>query len=302
MVVSSGRSPSKQLFLPRRRIPAPGAVISTAIHAALIGLVGAATRQPAEAPPLTPVQVSQASAVHYLVLPPPPRGSVVEPTRSPAAPRAAPVGATLEPKLRTPVVSVAREPGPPPPVPLVQAGPAVPTPAPAGEDTAPRPAAVAIFGAPVATAGNVDIGGPSRGLGEGDGAGHGGSKVAELVAGAGTACPTLRRPPSGAPPSGELAVAVAFVVDTTGAVDPRTVRVVQSPERPQTDTRFVPHIYAVSTTAEVDDGLRDLPPTAYDSTLTRDVVTHVRTLLFHPATRDGRVTRSAVLVSCQSPT
>jgi hypothetical protein len=139
---------------------------------------------------------------------------------------------------------------------------------------------------------------PRPGLADGDSASPGGTRVAELLTPDGTACPSLRRPPAWG--QRDLTVSVAFVVDQRGFVDRRSLRVVQSPERPQTDYHYYPHIYAVSSTGRVDGKLRDVAA-AYDSVVTDDVVSHVADLLFRPALRDGQPISSTVLVSCQSP-
>jgi hypothetical protein len=93
-------------------------------------------------------------------------------------------------------------------------------------------------------------------------------------------------------------VAVAFVVDTNGRVDPRTLRVIASPNRPQTENRVHSRIYIVGATARED---RDrLNPAAYDSLVTHEVASHVADLRFRPALREGGAIRSTVLVSCQT--
>jgi hypothetical protein len=93
-------------------------------------------------------------------------------------------------------------------------------------------------------------------------------------------------------------VAVAFVVDTNGTVDPATLRVIESPGRPQTDHRFHARIYVVGTSVRMDPGR--IPATAYDSVLTEEMASHVAGLMFRPALREGLAIRSTVLVSCQT--
>jgi hypothetical protein len=93
-------------------------------------------------------------------------------------------------------------------------------------------------------------------------------------------------------------VAVAFVVDTNGRVDPQTLRVIESPNRPQSENRVHSHIYIVGAT--VRDDLERLNPAAYDSLVTHEVASHVADLLFRPALSEGRAIRSTVLVSCQT--
>jgi len=121
-------------------------------------------------------------------------------------------------------------------------------------------------------------------------------RVAELVGEVGSACPALHT--LAAWSKRQFAVAVAFVVDTNGAVDPATLRVIESPDRPQTEHRFHSHIYVVGATVRVDPGR--IAPAAYDSVLTEEVTSHVAGLVFRPALRDSRAVRSTVLVSCQT--
>jgi hypothetical protein len=129
--------------------------------------------------------------------------------------------------------------------------------------------------------------------------GRGRMKVAELVTPAGTACPVLYRPPdwSGSPDG--FVVAVAFVVDSRGAVDPTTLRVVQSPRGVRIRGEFFSHIYAVSGIARTDPSL-SYSEAVWDSAATEDLRRHVTHLVFRPAQRDGRPERSTVMVSCQS--
>jgi hypothetical protein len=133
---------------------------------------------------------------------------------------------------------------------------------------------------------------------EGGMAGRGRMQVAELVSPAGTACPTLHRPADWGGSADGFVVAVAFVVDSTGAVDPATLRVVQSPNRVRVSGEFYSHIYAVSGTAETDASLRQTGG-EWDSLAVDDVRRHVKYLAFRPALRDGRPERSTVMVSCQ---
>jgi hypothetical protein len=121
-------------------------------------------------------------------------------------------------------------------------------------------------------------------------------RVAELVGEAGSACPELRTPAAWS--KRQFAVAVAFVVETNGTVDPATLRVIESPDRPQTEHRFHSHIYVVGASVRVDPG--HINPAAYDSVLTEAVASHVAGLVFRPALREGRAIRSTVLVSCQT--
>jgi hypothetical protein len=131
-----------------------------------------------------------------------------------------------------------------------------------------------------------EIGSPKAGI----------DRVAELVSGAGAACPVI--PVPAAWTHRELAVSMAFVVDTNGMVDRGTLRVIESPNQPQTDHRFRAHIYVVGTKVRPQPGLVD--PAAYDSVVTREVASHVADLMFRPALNEGRTVRSTVLISCQT--
>jgi hypothetical protein len=240
-------------------------------------------------------QVSRAYAVHYLVL-----------TRPPTRPEPRP--------------EFLPEPRPPsPPEPVVSVRVSAPSPSSMSvpdsiSESAPRRSAVQTeelapgkilgIGQIIPTPHSDSTG--SAGLGEmlgfrvpmtGIEPARGGlERVAELVGVAGSACPELRPPAMWS--KRQLAVAVTFVVDTTGAVDPATLRVIESPDRPQTDHQFHSRIYVVGTTVRTDAGGVD--PAAYDSVVTADVASHVTGLVFRPALREGRAVRSTVLVSCQT--
>jgi hypothetical protein len=129
--------------------------------------------------------------------------------------------------------------------------------------------------------------------------GRGDLRVAELVTAPGTACPTLRQPPGWKPRDGALIVAVGFVVDTQGVVEPSSLRIMQSIDGPREPNQYFSHIYVVGQNRTVDRELRKAGPT-WDSLVTDEVVRHVKALAFRPATRDGHAERSTVLVSCQA--
>jgi hypothetical protein len=125
---------------------------------------------------------------------------------------------------------------------------------------------------------------------------HGLDRLPELVGGASSACPELGPPARTKPQS---AVAVAFVVDTSGRVDRATLQVIESPGQPRTDHQFHARVYVVGASLGVDPGRT--PPTATsDSVLTEEVASHVAELVFRPALREDHVIRSTVLVSCQT--
>jgi hypothetical protein len=127
---------------------------------------------------------------------------------------------------------------------------------------------------------------------------RGTSRVAELLTIPGQACPELRRP-ARLDSEVEVEVAVKFVVDSLGAVDRRTLRVVKAPGTPAIAPGFIPHIYAVGGTAREDRNLPEALP-RYGAILTDDVLRHVASLRFRPGTRNGHPTRSWVLVACRA--
>ena len=112
---------------------------------------------------------------------------------------------------------------------------------------------------------------------------HGLDRLPELVGGTGSACPELRA--SATRTTGQSAVAVAFVVDTNGRVDPATLQVLESPGQPRTDHRFLTRVYVVGATLRVNRGRS--PPTADDAVLTKEVASHVAGLVFRPALPGG---------------
>jgi hypothetical protein len=119
-------------------------------------------------------------------------------------------------------------------------------------------------------------------------------RAAALASPTGSACPELPLPTAGG--GGELAVAVALVVDASGKVDPSALRVVESPGRPPTDRRFYPRIYVVG--ARAGRGALRVDRAAYDSAVTLAVTRHMTRLTFHPALKQGRPVRSTVLIAC----
>ncbi len=298
-----------QLFFARRGLSRRAFASSAALHAGLFALVTWGARLPhAEPRPAPMLHLNRAHAVHYLALlnpePPKPRSTLREhrpvspprltpvPIPQPSSLPASPANEPREAAPREPALLAAEL----PPGSIAGVGPSVAT---AGPDAATGPDLYTRLGFRRPQAGGDGQGTDPRPLvGRGAKSGPGISRVAELMSGAGSACPELRRP-AGRPNHG-VAVAIAFVVDTSGAVDPATVRVVESPDGPRTEHRFYSHVYAVSTTARVDGALSDVPA-GYDSLMTEEVASHVRQLRFRPALQHGSLIRSTVLVSCQSP-
>jgi hypothetical protein len=123
-------------------------------------------------------------------------------------------------------------------------------------------------------------------------------QAAALVTAAGSACPELPAAPAWR--GREVTVAVAFVVDTSGKVDPARIHIVESPGREPAGRGFYPRIYVVGTKAGRTTGSVD--PARYDSLVRNAVTSHIATLQFRPALVGGRPVRSTVLVAChQSP-
>ena len=306
MAFRPGLPPIQLLFV---RPCLPGRILAWSVgtHAIALGITAWATWQP-DYPQfrLPEREVTRRYAVQYLVVPRLDPKPAADPRHRPASHRG-PVASMVVPERFTPnaeesPVATGRAAAQPaalamelPEDSVAGVGPGLAT----DPDAARGPSLLARLGFRVPGGGGRMAGpDPRPGLAGGDSAGHGGTKVAELLTADGTACPALRRPPGWTQPG--LTVAVAFVVDARGIVDRRSLRVVESPERPQVDFRYYSHIYAVSSTARVDGKLRDAG-TAYDSLLTDEVMGHVTNLLFRPAMRDGQAIPSTVLVACQSP-
>jgi hypothetical protein len=290
---------------PMRLFPAPPPwprqvfASSLAVHALGFALVGWATHgKVGTAFSPSPQQVSRAYAVRYLVLNSLPVRPEPQAERRPTM-RSAPVtriqpAATL-PSDQSSVVESASQSA------SVSTPRIVPRP-PTLEAEALAPGATAGIGEIVSTPHSDSVGG--RGLAGLLGfrgptaavepARHGLDRLPELVGGTGSACPDPRSAGAGR----QSAVAVAFVVDTNGRVDPATLQVIESPSRPRTDHRFHARVYVVGTSLRVDHGR--ISPAASDSVLTEAVASHVAGLVFRPALREDRVVRSTVLVSCQT--
>jgi hypothetical protein len=262
----------ERLFRPfPHRQPWPRRVFasSVALHALGFALAGWGTHVKFRTLISTsPQHVTRAYAVHYLVLTRPPIRPAPRPPRPPRS------VASATPPGNVNVVDSASQ-STPPRRPALQAEALV-------DSTGGRGPA-GMLGLQVST---TSVGQARRGL----------DRVVELVGGAGSACPELR--PPAAWNRRVFAVAVAFDVDTNGAVDPATLRVIESPGRPQTDHRFHARIYVVGASVRVDPGR--IPAAAYDSVLTEEMASHVAGLMFRPALREGLPIRSTVLVSCQT--
>jgi hypothetical protein len=119
-------------------------------------------------------------------------------------------------------------------------------------------------------------------------------QAATLVTPAGSACPELPVPPEWN--GREVSVAVAFVVDTSGRVDPSRIQTVESPGRQSAERQFYPRIYVVGTKAGPVRGGAN--PASSDSVVTQAVTSHIAALRFRPALVGGRPVRSTVLVAC----
>jgi hypothetical protein len=284
-----------RLFPRHQPWPRQVLALSVVLHALGFALVGWATHGKFRTLIATsPQHVTRAYAVQNLVL-----------NRSPTRPEPPPE--RRPPRPQGPVASVRASAIPPGGVHVLDAaGQSAPQSAarqPAHQAEALAPGATAGIGQIIPTTHSDSTGG--RGLAGMLGfrapagvepASRGLDRVAELVGEAGSACPELR--PSAAWAKRQFAVAVAFVVDTNGAVDPATLRVIESPGQPRTDHRFQAHIYVVGARVRVDPGR--IPPAASDSVLTGEVASHVAGLMFHPALREGLAIRSTVMVSCQT--
>lgn len=120
-------------------------------------------------------------------------------------------------------------------------------------------------------------------------------QVAELVTGTSSACPALDAPARWSRRS--LVVSVSLVVDSTGAVDQKSIRVVESPDHPQSDRRYHSHIFVVAAALKGDPGATT--PDRYDSLMRSELSSHAAGLIFRPAMEDGQPVRSSVLISCQ---
>jgi hypothetical protein len=298
--MASSRGPQHpiQLFVPHQPWSRQALAWSGALHLLIFVLAGWVGRgRNLGAAAIQPEQVSRAYAVQYLALVPSPNRLKPRPARPPASRPPAPVpSATAPPATRS----------------MPTATRSMPTAADSATRIEPHRPALQL--AELALGSIMGLGrvvpklrsdAPGRGIagilglqvpGPGDVASvrRGLDQVAELVEGAGSACPELRRP--AAWPGRQVAVAVAFVVDTNGRVDPKTLQVIESPDRPQTANRFHSRIYIVGAKVRVDR----IDPAAYDSLVTHEVASHVADLMFRPALREGRAMRSTVLVSCQT--
>ncbi len=297
-----------RLFPSRESWARQGFASSLAVHALGFALVGWATHgQLGTLTATSPRQATRADLVRYLVLNRPPTRPAPRRERRPPRPPE-PVG-QVRPSTALPAsVSETESPSPstpsdpPPSAPQSAASSAALRPT--LEVEALAPGATAGIGHIISTphsdstggrglAGMLGFSGPAAGVGP---ARRGLDQLAELVGGAGAACPALRSPGASAKPHG--AVTVAFVVDTGGRVDRATLQVIESPGQPRTDHRFQARVYVVGASLRVTPGRTR--PAVVDSVLTEQVASHVAGLVFRPALQEGRVVRSTVLVSCQT--
>jgi hypothetical protein len=291
MAFSPGPERSIRLF--PYRLPWPRRVFASSVVLHVLGLALAGwTTQGTHRTLISasPEHMTRAHAIHYLVLTRPPTRPEPQPERRPPSPPGpvASVRASATPPGGMNVVNSASQrvrrsalqTEELPPGTVVGMGQIIPTP---HSDSTGGRGLAGMLGFRMPTTG---IRPAKRGL----------DRVAELVGRTGSACPELRTPAAWT--KREFAVALAFVVDTNGAVDPATLRVIESPGRPQTEHRVYSHIYVVGATVRVD--ARRINPAVYDSVLIQDVASHVAGLVFRPALREGRAIRSNVLVSCQT--
>lgn len=296
MGFSPGPERALRVLPPRHRWSRVAFAWSTALHAFGFALMTWVTRGEYQSPAPTVLHTSRAYALHYFVLSrsrPQPRPEIrpePQPQRPPVSrPQSViPMKAQVPPPVTIPAPASRSEPTPSPlqirelaPGAVAGVGQVI---AGSGPDASPGPGLLGRLGFRVPGPGEV---GPPQ---------HGLDRVAELMAGAGSACPELR-PPVALAHRG-LAVTVAFVVDTHGVVDRSTLRVIESPGRPQTEHQFQSHIYVVGARVRPDRGQID--PTAYDSVVSHEVANHVADLAFRPALKEGRTVRSTVLISCQA--
>src|SRR6185312_1484480 len=275
MESSPGPGWSLQVLLPRQRWSRSAFAWSAALHAIGLGVVGRVMRDQYLVSAPTVIHTTRAYALHYLVLsrPRPESRPEPRPERPPASRpdavmlmrvQVTPVSTLPAPSSRTEPVPPALEIRELPPGAVAGIGQVISAP---GSDASSGPGLLGNLGFQVPGPG--EIGPPKRGL----------DRVAELLAGAGSACPELR-PPVALAHRG-LAVTVAFEVDTRGAVDRNTLRVIETPGRPQTEHRFQSHIYVVGAKVRPDRGHID--PAAYDSVVSHEVASHVADLAFRPA-------------------
>ncbi len=296
-----------RLLPSRQPWPWPLFASSLAVHALGIALGGWATHSKPGTPISTPSErVTRAYAVSYLVLN---RPSIRPELPHEHRPSDAPTPVATErqsanPPRRVPMVEPASQSAPlSTPTAPVSTPQNVPPP-PTLEAEALALGATANAGQIVATphSDSTDGRGPAGMLGfrgpttSAEPSRHGLDRLPELVGGTGSACPELRA--SATRTTGQSVVAVAFVVDTNGRVDPATLQVLESPGQPRTDHRFLTRVYVVGASLRVNRGR--IPPTADDAVLTKEVASHVAGLVFRPAIRADRVIRSTVLVSCQT--
>jgi hypothetical protein len=264
--------------------------LSAALHTAGLGVAGWATHgQYLESSGPVEVQAARAYALTFLTLAPPRPQPVPEPRPSRAPARVRPEA--HPPAAAAPSASVAGTTGGPRPPAASQQATAATGLASSPlrtQELAPGVTVAAIPMTPPPTEPGPEPGAPvPRGV----------YQAAALVTPAGSACPELPAAPAWA---GEVSVAVAFVVDTSGKVDPSRIHIVQSPGRQPAGRGFYPRIYVVGTKAGPTRGGVD--PARYDSLVTNAVTSHIAALRFRPALVGGRPVSSTVLVAChQSP-
>jgi hypothetical protein len=253
---------------------------SAALHTLGIGLAGWATHGLYHEPaPAIELRTTRAHALHYLtLLPPKPQPELK------SSPAAATVRRPAPPRRSEPTpVRIPRETHRALPVPRLMEH----------RRESPRPSLKVEVLEPGAVAGVIQTG-TSHAAAPPPPIARGVDRPAGLIAAAGSACPELRLPADWS--RREVAVAVAFVVDTNGKVEPSGLEVVESPGRPASRRPFYPRIYVVGAKAGREPGR--IGPADYDSVAIDAVTSHMVRLTFRPALSDGSPVRSTVLVAC----
>jgi hypothetical protein len=251
---------------------------STALHTLGFGVAGWTSYGRYREPALPELHVTRVYALHFLTPPPPkPRG---EPRVTTGISRSTPTPPRTPPRVAGSAAPASIRPV------AVRGGGGSPRPA------GPSPGVQELLPGSTVTA--LGMAGPPPEAEAPPPVSRGVDRAAALLAPTGSACPQLPSPPAGA--TGQLAVAVALVVEADGRVNPAGLRVVESPSHPASERRFYPRIYVVG--GRVGRAAYRIDPAAYDSAITRAVTRHMTGLTFRPALKEGRPVRSTVLIAC----